>query len=53
MIECNEKAKTFQHDAALVFNSLPKKIREVNKISMFKTNLKNFLLDKALANHIV
>ena len=50
LIDCVDKAKTFQADAKRVFKALPKKIRESKELFSFKRELKQYLLDKALAN---
>ena len=49
MIESNETTKTFQKEAKMVFNSLPKTIRDCKEINVFKNKIKKYLLDKALA----
>lgn len=48
-IECYDRAKTFQAGAALVFNNLPKKIRENLSLNSFKRETRNYLLDRAIA----
>ena len=49
-IESLDKLKTFQTCAALVFNNLPKKIRENHNLNIFKQETKKFLLDRAVAH---
>ena len=48
-IDCLEQIKTFQACAALVFNDLPKKIRETIFLDSFKKETKIYLLDRATA----
>ena len=50
-IESLDKTQTFQTCAALVYNNLPKKIRENYNLNIFKQETKTFLLDRAIAHN--
>ena len=52
-IECFDRVKTFQESAALVFNDLPKQIRESLSLDSFKNKTKNYLYDRATATSLV
>ena len=45
--------KTFQCEASKIFNALPKPIRDCSNLNIFKTKLKSFLKDKAIARNLV
>ena len=51
LINFNQQSKTFEKHTRDIFNKLPTNIESVEKLSVFKTKVKNYFLDQALAGN--
>ena len=49
LMTANQQSKTFEKQAADIFNKLPTNVRSVEPLSVFKTKIKNHFLHQALA----
>ena len=52
LIDFNKNSKTFEKQTAETFNQLPANIRSSMTLSSFKTHVKNFYFDQALARNL-